>query len=153
MPARRNSGGLRKPTALRKAEGSYREDLHGDRLDNAYPSSGFEQPAGLGTWGIKLWRQVIDYSPAEVLRTLDSSGLEKLCRAWQVWKDWDRKLKKDKFNATLFNTWLKSSEHFDRLSREFGIGPISRARMQIPKVTKEAENPLTSLRLRMKEID
>ena len=109
-----------------KLEGGYREDRHGNRVDaNFSPQGRPEKPDDLGPHGEEVWDRVVAGLPPIVLGTIDSNQLAECCRVYneyrRLWID-DQKEKA-----------LKFFDRYNRLSTEFGMTPVARARMTVPK--------------------
>lgn len=134
-----------KPTAQHIADGTFQPCRHANRADGSYPESFPEMPKGLGAHGQILWGQVVDNTPAAILRKLDTSKLHRLCRLWETWIGLDALISDGDEEKATWDRWLKTGAQWDSLSREFGVGPVSRARITVPTEAKTGETPMAAL--------
>lgn len=136
------SGRKRKPAAVAKADGSFKEYRHGDRLDVA--PNDLERPEGLTTMQSDLWDAVVQTLPAGVLGKIDSPMLLGLVRWYEVYSRAMSVLESDPSDAAAMKQAGNAWDRFWRTASEFGIGPSNRARLQAPQDTKE-ENPFQAI--------
>jgi phage terminase small subunit len=130
-----------KPTAALKRAGRYINARHGDRSDVLY-SGKPQMPRSLDAEGKRCWKVVIENTPPNILAAIDSQLLHGLCRWWSLWRRFDRKLSRSSDRETMISA-AHAWDKFFRLSLEFGLCPVSRARLKSPSGDQQSADVLS----------
>lgn len=147
MPGKkgRSGGHNKKPTAVLKAEGTYRPDRHGRNGDNV-PADGWpEKPAGLTPMQERLWDDVVTYLPASCLGSLDTASLRDMVRLYGIYTDLLSLVEQDPTDQKTLNACFKAFDRFWKYAQDYGLTPVARSRLQVPK-NSDDDNPLEALK-------
>lgn len=147
----RSGGHNRKTTAQLEQEGTIRNDRHGKRVDAKVPPATLPCPGELTEVGQELWRRIVSTLPREVVTNLDSDALLSYCRVWQtlakVWPQFDA----DPIDKDLRITAMNLLDRLDKLGRQFGWTPQSRAALQMPDGDGDDADPMLEFLKRKRE--
>lgn len=137
------------PAAVKKAEGTYREDRHGPYNHPIDDISGSpDVPCGLGTEGEEIFKFVCDQYEGipGVLAPMDKYQLEFMCR-WLIKarvltiqmeaedEDEERCIKLERRAKQAYET-------FDKIAKQFGLSPTARAALRAGTQGAGHEDPL-----------
>ncbi|XZE56144.1 hypothetical protein SH139x_002225 [Planctomycetaceae bacterium SH139] len=144
------SGRLPKPTEQHVLDGTYRSDRHARRADVLVMAEQLQCPESLTGAAREAWERITLALPDDMLSRLDVDALWLYCQSWaQLLKVWpmfeDNPLDKD---ARI--TAMALCTEVDKLGRQFGWSPLSRASLRVPQ-REEADDPLTELMRRKAE--
>lgn len=145
------------PASIHKLKGTYRPDRHGGEpeVESVLP----DPPDYLDDVAQAEWRRIApELHKAGILSKLDIVVLEMYCSIYSRWRYAEKKIHTRKTHAKavttaengymMQSTWLTVSsrcvKQLKDLSTEFGLTPVSRARM---KMKKEDERPQDLLEL------
>lgn len=143
------SGRRPKPTAQLKESGGFNVTRHRNRADVLVMPAKLDAPATLGKIGRDAWNRYIDNLPEALITQLDVYALQQLCEALELYaKVWplfiDNPLDRD---ARI--TWQAVCAQIDRLGRQFGWTPQSRAALSLPSSESKEESMFGELIARM----
>jgi P27 family predicted phage terminase small subunit len=159
-----SSGRKPKTTDLLRAQGNFRKDRHGDRIDPNRSLS--ESPVDWLTDEEKIvWEKWYEYLQRnDILKETDEVAFGLLCKVFvRVQKLGDELPDIEKFIIThtsdagakvkkrnpLFDILSDSENKLLKLLTEFGMTPVSRAKVKA--AVKEKKNPISELRNRGNE--
>lgn len=134
----RSGGQNRKTTAELKATGGYRKDRHGSRAE--FKAGKPKKPSHLGENGSKTWARVLDSLPKEAVSALDTDALTMFCDMIDLYYAISPQVQADPLDKDLSGLLMKTSEKIDRLGRQFGWTPQSRAGIQVKAAPEEPES-------------
>ena len=111
----------------------------------------------LGPEGKKLWDLLIEYMPPSVVAAADSPALTALCRVWDKYMYFDALIDETsdpKAKWKYFCMGTAYLNHFNNISKRFGLSPYDRSKIT-PKGTGKAKekDPLDSLVAQMTNFD
>ena len=131
----RRGGGHPKPTAVLKAEGSFRQDQHGDRLE--LPPGSPECPDRIQGVAREAWAELCQrLEPVGVISSNDGALLERYCKTWAEWLHLEADCKKrgkfckGRFGRTERAEYKARNAAHDRLMKmeaQLAIGCVNRA--------------------------
>lgn len=94
-------------------------------------------PDDLNEVGREIWTRVCDSLPAGVVTSLDIDALGRLCRISQTYARLYPKFDENPLDKDLRITALALASELDKLGRQFGMTPQSRAALKVPKEEEE----------------
>ena len=145
----RSGGQNRKPTAQLKETGGYRATRHRKRADVLVIPCRVEPPSILGTVGKEAWIRYVNNLPEALITNLDTDGLTQFCQALELYpKVWEQ-FAADPFDKENRITWQALAAQVDRLGRQFGWTPQSRASLSLPAKEAKEESMFGELMARM----
>ena len=152
MPgAKGRSGRPPKATVQHETEGTFRKHRHSQRVDAKIPPATLPCPAELQEVGQELWRRIVSTLPREVITKLDADGLKTYCLLWQqfnrVWPQFEA----DPLDKDIRITALSLVDRLDKLGRQFGWTPQSRASLQMPSKDEDDADPMLAFLKRREE--
>ena len=153
----------RKPTELKKLEGTYRKDREVQNPIKTTIALTLQEPTELNEWGLSLWRVIAEeFLPIGVVAKVDAGSLLMLCNEFGTYCEADDIIKakgleieEDVYSKdgehvgtkTIPNPMLKvrndAMKNYKTLCVEFGLTPASRASLNAPK--QEIKNDLDNL--------
>jgi P27 family predicted phage terminase small subunit len=145
----RSGGQNRKATETLKNEGGYRSARHKDRADVVIPASAIKPPQHLGKAGKDLWDRVISSIPPSMITKLDPDSLSAFCDLADVYENIRPMFMADPIDKDIRITYMAVVDRMDKLGRQFGWTPQSRAGLQLGKPKDEDESAFASLLSRM----
>ena len=145
----RSGGHNRKTTAKLKAEGGYRATRHRDRADQHAKPAAIVAPKHLGKTGKTLWSQVVESLPESLITSLDASALAMFCQLADVYEKLRPEFEADPIDKDLRISFLSVVSQMDRLGRQFGWTPQSRAGLTIAQADDKDESAFSALLSRM----
>jgi phage terminase small subunit len=123
-----------KSTTDLKLLGAFRADRHGDRADAVPPDGVPVRPKELTDDEGELWEQVIAFHRQKnTLGEIDTAGLIALCEAWGLYRQTVDLAKQYPTDKETRCAVVAYEAMFERLAVQFGIGPIARAKLKLPK--------------------
>lgn len=128
-----------KPIALHLAQGTARKDRHGDLSQVQGDGKVPRCPVSLSPDARRYWNSVVRLLAGRAALNSEMRGpLTLLCQAWGEMAELNRELAKkrksndvDPIYRTLLSQRRQAQQVFVRLVAEFGMTPVSVARMQI----------------------
>ena len=135
MPGVKGRSG-RKPKTVEqhKADGTYRADVHGDRIElhlAPVPAGELPPPAHLAAAGRELWVQLVDLFPASITRA-NIPGLEVYCETWDLYQQLRPRMAADPTDRDVRTAWRAVSDVLDRCGRQWGWTPLAMASIRVP---------------------
>lgn len=143
----RSGGQNRKTTAQLKAEGGYKSHRHKDRA--VVKPSDVKKPNHFGKLGSTLWDRVVKSLPKEALATIDTDALVAYCDMAELYEKTRPLVMADPLNKEARICFMSALDRMDKLGRQFGWTPQSRAGLTIPNQAEEEDNPIDILLERM----
>ena len=137
MAGNKNSGSVRKPTAVLKLEGAYREDRHGKRKAEPLPAGCPEMPSGLSAVARRHWRlNVPMIVEMGVAKAIDATSLAAMCESWAVWWELQQEYHGCELPERLkmVNRLIAARRDYGQQAGMFGMTPADRARLTVDKV-------------------
>lgn len=148
-----------KSAAAHKAQGTLRKHRHEDRGDSAPAAGKPQMPAWVRTdkEAARLWRRILKTTNPDAIGEIDSEKLATLCRWWSHWRRADEELQQawdeDKMFSPRVEKCLRGArqtwEQFLRLSSEFGMSPMDRAKIKGTPMSADAKKPKNPLIARL----
>ena len=117
------SGGQPKPTATLKLEGGYRDDRHGDRVDQVVVGDKPRKPQHLKGPAATAWKHLVETTPEGVYGEQDTEVLTAYCEAWGKYRA--------AADAGEDAKMWRALQHFIKLAGKVGAGPVDRTRLAI----------------------
>lgn len=106
----------------------------GDRTsvgEDAFPITGPPIPQGLSEEEREVWNIVLQDSPPEQLKRLDSYQLSVLCHCVVQARKLAALCRMDPTDFKASRSYLQVANHICRLSAQFGLSPMDRRRMKL----------------------
>lgn len=127
-----------KPLALHDAEGTWRDDRHGDPAETVEFDGVPKRPAKLDGEAKEFWDTYVPRLVKKGLaKTIDSPALELMCFAWGRLKAMEKLVIKEPEDRVLTLQFIKWAGLFNELSGKFGMNPQDLARLRVPKKEKK----------------
>jgi P27 family predicted phage terminase small subunit len=145
----RSGGHNRKATATLKAEGGYRTERHDKRADTHVLPASLQSPKHLGEAGRDLWRRVVTSLPEALITNLDPDSLTQFCDLADSYAKIRPVFLADPIDKDIRIAYMAVIAAMDRLGRQFGWTPQSRASLQLPKAEDKEESAFGVLLARM----
>ena len=144
-----------KPTAIKKAEGTFRRDRAPKNEITPTVCLTLDAPPELNEWGLKLWNAISeDYLRLNLITKVDTGSLFTLCNEFGTYCEADDLIKakgleveEEVYNnkgeltgtRTIPNPMLKvrndAFKNYNSMCSKFGITPADRARLSAPDTT------------------
>ena len=141
-------GRPRKPTAILKAQGTYRPDRHG-KGEEPQPDGEPIMPNWLDKTARQLWRRVVPNLIAMgVAKAVDAEALAGMCRWYAIWRAADAKLQAgdgDTYKLTIEAT--TAWKNYAAIANKFGLNPTDRTKLSI-ETDNEPDELMEFLRMR-----
>lgn len=147
--AKGRSGGHNRKTSQKLAsEGGYRKSRHGQRVDARVPGEQISPPSHLTELGIALWNRVIGSLPRESITKIDADALSAYCDMAELYSLLRPIVMADPLDKDARITFMNALDRMDKLGRQFGWTPQSRAGLASPQAEQE-EDPFEAIVSRM----
>lgn len=140
-----------KSTEQHLIDGTYRPDRHAKRVDSKVAPASLPVPGDLGDEAAELWKRIVSSLPKEILTNLDKDSLRVYCETWQIYLKIQPLFNADPTDKELRITWASLVDKLDKLGRQFGWSPQTRASLQMPTKNDEDEDPMTLFLKRRQE--
>lgn len=138
------SGRLPKPTEQHVQDGTYRSDRHARRADVLVMAEQLECPESLTGAAQEAWQRITTALPDDALCQLDCDALWLYCQSWsQLLKVWPM-FEENPLDKDCRITAMALCTEVDKLGRQFGWSPLSRASLRVPQ-REESDDPLDEL--------
>ena len=143
----------RKPTELKRIEGTYRKDRA--VKNEVMPALSLESapPGDLNEWGAALWRKIYKhYAPLGVLTTIDEDSLLVMCSQFgiyceacdllaaqglqiekEIYNQKGELVGTENINNPVYKIVSDSFKNYKSMCMEFGMTPASRTRISAPE--------------------
>lgn len=145
----RSGGQNRKATETLKAEGGYRTTRHRDRADIEVKPAAIQPPKHLGKAGKDLWKRVVESLPASLVTNLDPDSLAAFCDLADAYDRIRPQFMADPIDKEIRISYMAILDRMDKLGRQFGWTPQSRAGLSLGKSEDPDESAFSSLLARM----
>lgn len=143
MPGKKGaSGRLPKSTAQHLEDGTYREHRHGKRVDSKVPSASLPVPGDMGEHAAELWKRICATLPKEIITKLDSDALRVYCETWEMYRILQPQFAADPLDKDLRLAWSQIVDRLEKLGRQFGWTPQTRASLQMPAKNEDEIDPM-----------
>jgi P27 family predicted phage terminase small subunit len=134
-------GRPQKPLEDHELDGTYRADRHGEKVTHLRPDGAPERPTDFGEDAAWLWDQlIIDLGRKNVAYRIDTAALRGVCEWYGRYRKLSRALDKlDAEDERVHRMVASASEcwrRFEAMAAQFGLTPVARMRLQIPKEDK-----------------
>ena len=146
----------KKPTALKKQEGTFRKDRAVQNEITPSVKSDFMPPENLNAWGKNLWVQVAsEFSNLKMLTVLDDGSLFTMCNEFGVYCECSNLLKTQGLQieeniydkeGNVIGTRMENNplrriasdayKNYRAMATEFGLTPASRTKIGTTNVSK-----------------
>lgn len=127
-----------KSVAAHIAEGTWRDDRHGDQAETVEFDGSPKQPDGLKGESLAFWKTYIPQLVKKGLaRSIDAPALELMCYAWGRMKALESLITKAPDDRILTLQFIKWAGLFNEISGKFGMNPQDLARLRVPKKEKK----------------
>lgn len=133
-----------KPLGQAKADGSYREDRHGQRVDDRYPTGAPPRPE-MGEIATRLWDDITRITPAEVLVQFDWAALKACCEWYEVASKLRQQVTADPLDGRTLRSAAQAEKTFLSLATRFGLTPVDRTRIKAIKPERKDDSPMAKL--------
>ena len=154
----------RKPTALKKIEGTYRKDRAAQNEIKPTLEISVTPPDDLNEWGKRYWMQIMEeYAPIGLVTKIDLGALKTCCMWFGIMMEADDIIQAKGLEVeepiysqkgelvgtkTIPNPMLKvasdASKNYRQYMIEFGLTPASRVKLSAPLI-KEDDDPFREL--------
>jgi phage terminase small subunit len=125
------AGRPRKPTAVLKAQGTFRAHRH-DSRPATINDGGPQKPAWLTGEGEACWWLIVASLPPGVLAKVDGLVLAGACQWWQLWREFGRQLAAGEGDAYKLIVQLSVAwKNFSQAAAKMGLSPVDRERLKI----------------------
>jgi P27 family predicted phage terminase small subunit len=145
----RSGGHNRKTTAKLKSEGGYRVTRHSDRADQFVKPAAIVPPKYLRKTGKALWNRVVGSLPESLITELDTDSLAMFCQLADMYEKLRPKFAADPINKDVRISFLSVVDRMDKLGRQFGWTPHSRAGLSLANADDKDESAFSALLSRM----
>lgn len=143
-------GPMKKPTALKKLQGTYRPDRAPENEPIPLPQDDLSPPDYvIGKEAIECWNDLAPKLHAAGLFTeIDGLMLGQYCMAFQTWKRVGRQIANEEIPPNSPGVWQynKSVETMMKIAPHFGLSPATRAKISVPQ--KVPDKPTIPFRKR-----
>ena len=133
------SGRPRKSTAELKANGGYRPVRHENRADQLIEGAKLICPKHLKAIGKKAWKRIVEALPEQMLTNLDAESLSMYCDLIECYHNLRPQFIADPIDKDIRLSYFAVVNGMDRVGRQFGWTPQSRAGLHI--VEQKEESP------------
>ena len=142
-----------KPTALKQLHGTLRKDrVKADEFQGGFITA-HEAPSELNEWGVNLWNDLfLEYGKVNLITRLDLGSLLVMCNEFGTYCEADDLIKAQGLQVeveiynqkgevvgtkTEVNPMIKvrdnAAKNYKMFCQEFGLTPVSRAKISAPK--------------------
>lgn len=113
-----------------------------------------EYPTGITAEGRKIWRDIVDNLPKNLLSRVDNGILERYVLAYQRYRECQRDIetrgllilyKKQHIRNPFIEVQYKAAMEMHRCGGELGLSPVARARLNEPAPANQGDDPLDYL--------
>lgn len=121
-------GRPRKPTAEHAADGTLRQDEHGDRLREPRPGGEPTAPDWLDEEALAHWQEVVpDLIATGVAKGCDTHALAVMCTAWSTWRSLQELQPLNR--AKMVYPASRALADWVKIASRFGLTPSDRSRI------------------------
>lgn len=145
------SGRPAKSTEQHRQDGTYQKCRHENRVDAKIPPATLPCPGDLNEHGAELWKRICATLPREVVTKLDADSLRAYCETWELYRKVYPKMIADPFDKDTRILWANCIDKLDKLGRQFGWSPQSRASLQMPPKDESDTDPMVEFMRRRNE--
>ena len=145
----KSGGHNRKTTQKLKEEGGYRATRHRDRVDDKIAPAQLKCPEHLGEVGRDAWKRVTETLPAALITNLDPDSLAMFCDLLEAYSILRKEFLADPLDRYVRTSYFSTVAAIDKLGRQFGWTPQSRAGLNVKQQSNEEESAFSSLLARM----
>ena len=103
----------------------------------------------MGKIGKEVWTRFLTNLPEALITNLDTNSLAQFCEAIELYEKIKVEFANDPFNKDTRITWIAVCSQVDRLGRQFGWTPQSRAALSLPAKDTKDESVFGALLSRM----
>lgn len=135
----RSGGHNRKPTSVLKEQGGYKKYRHENRIDQHIAVEKPEMPAHLGEIGQKTWKRLMESLPLGVVTKLDLDSLVSYCDLIEAYMTIRPSFLADPIDKNVRHAYMATIQQLDKIGRQFGWSPQSRAGITTTQETKEED--------------
>lgn len=142
-----------KSKSRHKREGTFRADRHAAMVDDRdFAGDLPDRPGDLSPVEAEIWGHVVETTPAGILRRIDESELIGMVHWYGEYRRCMDEARRTSIAAKKYYRLIQMAtmawKHFAAAASRFGMTPADRARLKtMPAKTKEADDPLESLKL------
>lgn len=145
----RSGGHNRKTLEKHKAEGTYRDDRHGNRAEAQIKPSALKAPERFGPVALQTWNDIVETIPESMITKLDYKSLVAYCDLCAAYDKLQRAFEDDPIDKDIRISYLSVIQNMDRLGRQFGWTPQSRAALTLTPDKEDEDDPMESLTARL----
>lgn len=128
----RSGGQNRKSTHQLKADGGYRRDRHGRRVDQMVAPATLTPPDHLSDIGRAAWIRITGSLDPSLITDLDVDSLTAFCDCLEAYSGIRPKYLAAPTDKDARIAFYAALDRMDKLGRQFGWSPQSRAGIQAP---------------------
>lgn len=131
-----------KSIAQHRADGTYREDRHGERaaIEDALDGK-LERPKHLDGEAKKHWDLVVaQLKDASIAKAIDQVSLLAMCEAWALYRKCYPLLMDNPFDKDLRITTYTALDRWNYFAQRFGLTPADRSKLKVES-EEEAVDP------------
>ena len=139
----------KKPTAIKKKEGTYRKDRDGStdkELGLSFLKTIPEPPKHLGKIAAIRWIEIVSEvsKVGGYVAKIDLAVLERYCMLWEHWRELAKEIQENgsvreahkegserEFTRPQWKMWMDASKELGRIEREFGFTPGARSSLRL----------------------
>jgi len=139
--------GKRKTTLEHQRDGTYRADRHAPKIPSvAFRNGQPVKPDDLPPDGSRLWDDVVEQTPPQLLCEIDWASLHQLCRWFAISEQLTKCLQDDPLEVKLYGPANTAARNFITLAGKFGLTPLDRSRTRVDTSRKTPASPLEQLK-------
>ena len=136
-----------KTTAEHKQDGTYRKERHANCLDAAANLGRPQRPDWLNESQARLWCEITEFLPPQVLCRLDSDSLSLLMTVHRCLDELRPQVEEDPTDRDTRIAFCNYLDQWKSLSALFGLSPQHRAKITLPQPVDD-DDPLLNRRSR-----
>lgn len=102
-------------------------------------------PDGMGPDAERMWTEIVQQVPDEVLSTLDAFALEDCCRWYALSIAYHRQLTADPLDREIGKLAAVASQKLLAYASRFGLTPTDRARIKAPPPASDDIDPIAAI--------